>query len=162
MPTVYSKIRRHTGGGLKAFVFMVMGCFVANVIYGFSQNVYKHYVKSQPFEQYAVYYDVKPLKDTFSVGEELWFVSDSEFKRPVSAVWNDVLFCDFGDGESFVTSYQTSKDYVEPRERKSTKWNFNYAVKKPATCRLESSVKIKVEFDVEKNDIVHGQEFRVQ
>lgn len=162
MTTIAKKLKRHTRGSLKAFVFMVLACFIGNVFYNTAVILHKQYIKTVPFNNYVEYYSVTPQKNNFQTGEELWFVSDSEYKKPVVAEWNDVLFCNFGEGFVYVKSYNSNRDYVAPRARSKKPWNFNYAVTRPAECYLESGIKIRVENGIEKTMIYTGEKFKIE
>lgn len=149
---------------MKAFLFMVAACIIGNGVYSAMQTVHAQYIKALPFEKYAQYYSIEPERPVFKVGEELKFVSDSEFKLPVSAYWSDILQCDFYDGHGFgyYRVYTSSEDYVKPRDRKQTVWAYPSTVNKPASCFLDSTTRIKVEYGIEKTFNYHSQVFEVQ
>lgn len=110
------------------------------------------YFQLMPISNWFVYYEIKPEKKQFCIGEELYFKSDAEFKRKSNVVWNDILKCDTnGDGKySFISSYESSSSNIQPKERSflnNAPWRYGSGVPNLQTeCFLESTQELRHSF----------------
>jgi hypothetical protein len=99
----------------------------------------------------------------FQVGDPLAFVSDSEIKRPVQIEWHDILFCDFGNGNVFVSDYRTGKYFEEPRPREKGEWRYSAKVPmKEASCYVRSTIKAEMKWSENKTQTIEGPSFVIK
>jgi len=114
-----------------------------------------------PSSYWFEYHSVRPVKESFRLGESLEFVSVSQVYRKVNFEWRDILFCDFGDGFAYYSHYPSGRDDVMPRGRQTTsRWFYqgvipNYA----AQCYLESNISHVATFGIEKHQKLVGPFF---
>lgn len=106
---------------------------------------------------------VPPLR----AGQPITFRSYVIRKRPTSVSWNDILFCDIGDGQGFRfwSSQNTANSYSEKIMDGTTgvPWNYGAAVPmNPATCYLRSTSTLHLSFGIEKQQTIESERFKVQ
>lgn len=71
-------------------------------------------------ETWFEYYAVRPIKDSFKVGETLAFNSFIEYRQPLSIRWEDTLFCTQDDGVKKYTTQFWPADGSTEKKRPGT------------------------------------------
>lgn len=157
------KIKKHFSGGLRAFAAMFIACLVANVFFETGQIIHKQHIKSQHIHEYVQYYSVEPDKDAYEVGEDIFFISDSERSRVVDVQWNDILFCDdnFDGTFTWFVNYPSQRDAAPIQERKQLRWKYGFTVNFPAQCYLDSTTTIIAPYDIHKSLNLRSKVFDV-
>lgn len=122
----------------------------------FIEFTHKTYIDFLPRSSFFTYEHVIPSKEKFAIGEELQFISVSEVKRTVNFYWEDILFCDFGEGFGYFSTYKSNKSHVEPYTKKSTNpWSYQGKLPKTkSSCYLRSFISHKDKTGAVKNQIL--------
>lgn len=125
------------------------------------------YHRVAPHTWYFNYYDVIPEKSEYKVGEDICFLSDSEFKKDGEVLWNDILFCENEKGVfTRFSEFNSQNTYIEASERKPVDqlkaWKYrsqtpDYEVE----CYLISNITWSLPYGIDKKQRVVGQKFLI-
>ena len=103
--------------GVMRLVLLVMALFCAGVLL---KCVVEYTVNStRSTDHWVKYYDVRPVRQFFSIGEYPVFISHSEWHHDVVALWPDVMHCTAvaGKGKGMTTEYRLEfKTKGEPKK----------------------------------------------
>ena len=122
-----------------------------------------------PFSFWVEYYSVVPAKPVFEVGEKLRFVSDSEIRREVSILYNDVIFCKLGEdteGQDIYEKYSEQNTRRTPaveRPRMRVPWPYLPPVDYETECYAEHNIELKPRMsDFTKHKKIVGPHFLIK
>lgn len=140
------------------------------------QAIEYYFLQSMP-ASYWVEYSAIEVRDKVNFNDNhLDVLSFAVIKRPVLIEWSDVLFCDNGKGAAFTDSQSDSRYFTErtvlPRVDKDlftgqdrfVPWRFQIDsnIQAEEYCFIQSSIKAKLRFDIEKVVGIKSNTFVVQ
>ena len=140
---------------------VILFVFLPNIIDNY--QVYK--LEQMEASEFFIYHKVEPSKRVFTQDEELKMTSFLDVYRKVDFKWNDILRCDYNDGNgfTFVGSQDSAATNVSVGESKTSTWVWNGTKPQtPANCIVEANVKADVGQGVIKHQKIISDDFRIE
>jgi len=122
------------------------------------------YYKFAPMNLWIEYKEVKPTQLTYDYTKPLIFNSIFEVNKKSNLEFVDTLKCNFEDDFGFYSQYVSYGNSIEPRkEIKDVNWTFQGNTPlPPRTCYLDSIIKLKLPYGIEKQQRLIGENFQIK
>lgn len=142
---------------------------VATITISFVLSVFPHLYNMwehnwHGYDYWFEYYSVKPVKNSFNVGEPIVFRSEAVFYRESPILWNDVINCNYFDDEigmHRVTSTETSNPVKKKRQRSNADWTYEGVLPtRPGECIGIHTITVANKW-AKKSQVVAGPVFYI-
>ena len=130
--------------------FMYLGYFVAFVIS--IHAVYSLYLEFMPASHWFEYYDVRPVKPEYRIGEPITFEVDFEVKRESDMVYHDAIMCDINGSKKFhkVWNRISANPGHKVTARDTKLFSLYFVPERELTCYLHSDIVAEQKFGIKK------------
>lgn len=125
------------------------------------------FYRAMPMSGWVDYKYVTPVKTEFKVGEDLKFISFAEINHSPTIEWNDILYCIDSETNklerysSFTSKTEAAKNRTVASDAPT--WKYGGEVpKSPASCCLDTQVKLFLPYDIEKVQTLKGELFKIK
>lgn len=117
-----------------------------------------------PLDNWFKYYSISPTKDTYAIGEEIYFRTDNDVFRDVRFTWLDILRCEQNGETAYFSSYISSAN-AEPRPRNTSGRLWRYGASTPmfsTTCYLDSTQAVTFPYGIIRYTKMNSNTFTIE
>ena len=142
-------------------IFMFVGWLSATVLC--VHAVFTLYLLFMPTSHWFYYYDIRPVKDEFVIGQPLIFESDFEVNRASNMLYHDRIMCDIGTGEYVKVFNRKAENPQHPVTLRTTQqFSLYFIPEKEMECYLHSIIVADQQFGIKKvQEVDLGYKFKL-
>lgn len=118
-----------------------------------------------PISYWVEYRSVEPSKSVYSVGEDIYFMSDRDINRTVRVDFVDILYCslDSVGNSTYYANYNSSSVVQKGSIVSLVGWRWGgSAPDEPATCYLVAGIDVQLNSLIHKYVKIKSSNFRIE